>query len=90
MSELESGQRAWKATVSPMITGTGLPVYVFEAEVAAVPDGFVVVHKAGASSDLENWYPSRSAAICKAADEIERLIAPAISQVDRLRKEAGR
>jgi hypothetical protein len=82
---MEDGKTVYRATVSQVLTGWGLPVMVTEGTAKAISDRIVVVCKGSCTEDLTLWRPSREEALASAADEIERLIAPAIAQVAKLR-----
>jgi hypothetical protein len=84
---MEDGTTVYRATVSQVLTGWGLPVMVTEGTTKAISDRIVVVCKGGCCEDIAKWHTSREAANESAADEIERLIAPAIAQVAKLRGE---
>ena len=77
--------KVWRINVSPVLTGFGLHVRTIVGRPERITDGVVVVHDGGVDGHPENWRASREAAEAAAADEIERLIAPAVGQVERLR-----
>lgn len=86
MSQITNGTPLWKSTVSQVLTGWGLHVYTLEGKAQLITDGIAIVHSGGCAYDPENWFTTREAALAAAADEIERLIAPAVRQVERLRE----
>lgn len=75
----------YRCVVSPVLTGFGLHVRTIVGRPERITDGVVVLHDGGVDGHPENWHLSREAAEAAAADEIERLIAPAVGQVERLR-----
>jgi hypothetical protein len=76
----------YRCVVSPVLTGFGLHVRTILGRAERITDGVVVVHDGGVDGHPEKWHASREAAEAAAADEVERLIAPAVSQVERLRQ----
>lgn len=84
--EIKDGDPLYKATVSTILTGWGLHVYVFEGKAQRYSGGVCVLHDAGASYDLDNWHRTKEEALAKAADQVELLISPAVRQVERLRE----
>ena len=75
----------YRCVVSPVLTGVGLHVRTIVGRPERITDGVVVLHDGGVDGHPENWHLSREAAEAAAADEIERLIAPAVRQVESLR-----
>lgn len=84
---MEDGTTVYRATVSQVLTGWGLPVMLNEGKTQAISDRIAIVCKIGCSYDIEKWHTTEEAALAEAADEIERLIAPAVAQVAKLRGE---
>lgn len=76
----------YRCVVSPVLTGFGLHVRTIVGRAERITDGVVVLHDGGVDGHPENWHLSREAAEAAAADEIERLIAPAVRQVESLRR----
>ena len=76
----------YRCVVSPVLTGFGLHVRTILGRPERITDGVVVLHEGGCDAHPEKGHASRDAAEAAAADEIERLIAPAVSQVERLRQ----
>ena len=76
----------YRCVVSPVLTGFGLHVRTIIGRPEPLTDGVVVVHDGGVDCHPEKWHASREAAETAAADEIERLISPAVSQVERMRQ----
>ena len=76
----------YRCVVSPVLTGFGLHVRTVVGRAERITDGVVVLHDGGVDGHPENWHLSREAAEAAAADEIERLIAPAVRQVESLRR----
>ena len=75
----------YRCVVSPVLTGFGLHVRTVVGRAERITDGVVILHEGGVDGHPENWHLSREAAEAAAADEIERLIAPAVRQVESLR-----
>ena len=76
----------YRCVVSPVLTGFGLHVRTIVGRPERITDGVVVLHDGGVDGHPENWHASLDSATAAAADEIERLIAPAVGQVERLRQ----
>jgi hypothetical protein len=76
----------YQCVVSPVLTGFGLHVRTIVGRAERITDGVVILHEGGADGHPDKWHLSREAAEAAAADEIERLIAPAVGQVERLRQ----
>ncbi len=87
---MTDGQKVFRWTVSPVLTGFGLFVREVPGTLAKLTNGWLVMTDGGNSEAVGEWHETREAALLAAADEIERLIAPAVAQVAKLRKEAGR
>lgn len=79
-------RQLYRCVVSPVLTGFGLHVRTIVGRPERITDGVVVVHDGGVDANPDKWHLSREAAEAAAADEIERLIAPAVGQVERLRQ----
>jgi hypothetical protein len=78
----------YRCVVSPVLTGFGLHVQTIVGRPERITDGVVVLHDGGVDGHPEKWHASLDSATAAAADEIERLIAPAVCQVERLRQGA--
>jgi hypothetical protein len=79
----------YRCVVSPVLTGFGLHVRTIVGRPERITGGIVILHDGGVDGQPEKWHLSREAAEAAAADEVERLIAPAVSQVERLRQGAA-
>jgi hypothetical protein len=80
-----SQPEVYRCVVSPVLTGFGLHVRTIVGRPERITDGVVVVHDGGVDASPEKWHASMDAAAAAAADEIERLISPAVRQVLRMR-----
>ena len=87
---MTDGQKVFRWTVSPVLTGFGLHCRETNGIAKKLTNSWVVSNEGGNSAAVELWHETREAALLAAADEIERLIAPAVAQVAKLRKEAAR
>jgi hypothetical protein len=79
-------RQLYRCVVSPVLTGFGLHVRTIVGRPERITDGVAIIHDGGVAYDPEKWHMTREAAEAAAADEIERLIAPAVGQVERLRQ----
>ena len=87
---MEAGQTVYKCIVSPVLTGFGLHVREMSGKLQPITDGWAIVHEGGCSYEPTHWHATPEDAKAVAADEIDRLIGPAVAQVAKLRQEAGR